>query len=338
MKLYTQIIDANMNRVCEGLRVLEDLARYDGSHFSCAKKLRTMRHQVRKSIDDVALINSRNTRKDTGLINTKADQLDQKTDLKSLKVANIKRVQEGLRSIEEMAKVIGLYSVSKTIESLRYEAYGLEGLLMKQSLDSSAIYLILNSDLSRGRSHLEVAKEALEAGVRIIQYREKAMDKGQQLENCKSLLALVEEYHGQLIINDHLDIALAIGAHGVHLGQEDMSVKDVLKIAPQMIVGCSTHTLDQALEAQAHGADYIGVGPIYKTTTKKDVVASDGLTFLKAVSETIKIPYVAIGGIKARHVKTITAYGSKVAMISEIVGAEDITQKINEIQGEIKHG
>jgi len=338
MKNLYQLVDANVNRVSEGMRVLEDLCRYQPQGKQYAKILRELRHELRKTFDDQVLIQARNTRSDHGITNTREDGLDKKTSLEALFLANFKRVQEGLRSIEEVSKVILDQATSKKIESMRYRVYDLEKNLARPKMETSFVYLILNEGLSGGKTNYQVCQEALEAGVRIIQYREKDKDKGDQERECVDLLKLIKSYGGQLIINDHIDIALAIGAHGVHLGQEDMSIAAAKRIGPNLLVGRSTHTIDQARQAQAEGADYIGVGPIFKTTTKLNVEASEGMAFLDQVAREIEIPYVAIGGIKTQDVQAICKKGAKAAMISEIVASEDIGSKIHEILKEINHG
>jgi thiamine-phosphate pyrophosphorylase len=328
-----RIVDANVNRVCEGLRVIEDIMRFNYNDQLVSSRLRHLRHQIRKRLGDELVI-FRNIKNDVGVFTSQSNQLDKKTSLSQLLNANFKRVQEGLRVIEEMLK-IEHYSLSKEFEHFRHEAYELERLVRRRLYQESAIYLILGEKFSKGRSNLQVAKEALDAGVKTIQYREKDKDVKDQVDECRQLMELIDAVGGQLIVNDRLDVALAVGAHGVHVGQEDMSIRDVKRIAPHLIVGVSTHSIEQARQAEADGADYIGVGPMFETTTKDNIEPSKGLKYLEEVSNEIKIPYVAIGGIKTEHVKTIRAYGAAVAMISHIVGADSINDRIMEIKKEL---
>ena len=135
------------------------------------------------------------------------------------------------------------------------------------------------------------------------------------------------------IVNDNVDIAIAVGADGVHIGQEDLPVEVVRTlVGDEMIIGISTHSPDQALEAACKGADYIGVGPIYPTKTKADVCDAVGIEYLDYVVKNIPIPYVAIGGIKMHNVQEIMKHGAEcIAMITEIVSAPDINVRINEV-------
>ncbi|MBI9013579.1 MAG: thiamine phosphate synthase [Clostridiales bacterium] len=333
-----RIIDANINRVSEGLRVVEDYMRFKKNNKLVATELREMRHQVRKLFQDRLLIHMRDSIRDVGNEISYNSRLDFKTSESELLTANIKRAQEGLRVIEEHLKIMGFYDISKSYEKLRYHSYDLEKKIVKKMYPSDEhIYLILGEEFSNGRSNFEVAKQALESGVRIIQYREKSKSKREKLEECKAIQILVNRYDGFFIINDDIDIAQIIQADGIHLGQDDMSIKDARKIVGDMCIGVSTHTIGEARLAVLESADYIGVGPIFLTQTKKNVVASKGVEFLKEVSDEIKIPYVAIGGIKINRLESIKPYINQIAMISEICSAEDIKGIIEQIRGELNH-
>lgn len=140
------------------------------------------------------------------------------------------------------------------------------------------IYALTDARLSLGRPLADVAQALLDAGVRILQYREKKLKAGQMLEECRMLRRLTSEAEACFIVNDHIDIAMLVEADGVHIGQEDLPVPEVRRlVGPDMIIGLSTHTPEQARAAAAAGADYIGVGPVFATRTKEDVVAPGGL-------------------------------------------------------------
>ena len=174
------------------------------------------------------------------------------------------------------------------------------------------IYALTDSRLSLGRSLEEVASALLGAGVKILQYREKEMDGGEMLEQCRLLRRLTREASACLIINDHVDIALLCEADGVHVGQTDIPVPDVRALGgPDMIIGLSTHSPEQARAAAAAGADYIGVGPIFATQTKKNVCAPVTLNYLDWVAANISLPFVAIGGIKEHNIAEGAGHGAK---------------------------
>lgn len=333
MKIY-RLIDANINRVAEGLRVLEDIARFVWDNESLSKDIREMRHIVRKSFINHNLLTFRNSQNDIGLGISQSSKLDVKKDVFDLTGANFKRVQEGLRSIEEALKILGYLNESKTYETLRFKSYDLEKMFIsRKALPDTDIYGILGEEFSAERNNIQVTIEMIKAGIKIIQYREKNKEKHDKLKDCQAIRKITKDNNVTFIVNDDIDIALAVKADGIHIGQEDMPIEIVKSIVGDMIIGLSTHNKNQALEAVEKGADYIGVGPIFNTSTKKNVEKSDGLSFLKWVSENIDIPYVAIGGISESNIGEVKKHGGKhFAMISELVGAEDINQKVKAIR------
>lgn len=192
------------------------------------------------------------------------------------------------------------------------------------------LYALTDARLSLGRPLADVAEALLGAGVRILQYREKKLKAGQMLEECRLLRRLTREAGACFIVNDHIDIALLVGADGVHIGQEDLPVPEVRRlVGPEMIIGLSTHAPDQARAAVAAGADYIGVGPIFATQTKEDVVDPVGFAYLDWVTANIALPFVAIGGIKAHNIGEVVRHGGQCcALVSELVGAPDIRERV----------
>lgn len=192
------------------------------------------------------------------------------------------------------------------------------------------IYALTDSRLSLDRSLEEVASALLGAGVKILQYREKEKDDGEMLEQCRLLRRLTRDASACLIIDDHVDIALLCEADGVHIGQTDLPVPEVRKlVGPDMIIGLSTHSPEQARAAEKAGADYIGVGPIFATQTKKNVCAPVTLAYLDWVAAHISLPFVAIGGIKEHNIAEVARHGAKCcALVSELVGASDIAAKV----------
>jgi thiamine-phosphate pyrophosphorylase len=195
------------------------------------------------------------------------------------------------------------------------------------------IYGITSEEFSKGRSNISVVREMIRGGIKIIQYREKG-DKTimAKYEECGEIRRMTESEGVIFIVNDFVDIALAVGADGVHIGQEDMPVNVVRRFAGDMIIGVSTHSPEQALKAVRDGADYIGVGPIYETGTKKTRMRPVGLSYLDFANKNIDLPVVAIGGIKERNIGEVVKRGARtVAMVTEIVGADDIYGKITEL-------
>lgn len=201
------------------------------------------------------------------------------------------------------------------------------------------LYAITGEQFHEGRNLIDVMEEAIIGGVDIIQLRDKKNSKKVVLEKAKQLKALARKYNVPLIINDHIDIALAIDADGIHIGQDDLPLVEARKIVgPNKIIGISTHAIEEAKEAERNGADYIGVGPIFATKSKEDVVDPVTTKYIEEVVNEIKIPFVAIGGIKLHNVdQVLNAGATRICAISEIVGSENVTKtcqaflnKINE--------
>ena len=196
------------------------------------------------------------------------------------------------------------------------------------------LYALTDSRLALGRSVEEQAKALLSAGVRILQYREKHAKAGKMLEECRILRRLTREYGACFIVNDHVDIALLVDADGVHVGQDDLPVPEVRRLlGPDRIIGLSTHSPQQALDALHSGADYIGVGPVFATQTKEDVCVPVGFEYLDWAAAHAGLPFVAIGGIKEHNIAQVAAHGAKCcALVSELVGAPDIAEKVRAVR------
>jgi thiamine-phosphate pyrophosphorylase len=190
------------------------------------------------------------------------------------------------------------------------------------------LYAITGEEFHKGRDLLQVMEEAIIGGVDIIQLRDKNSSKKEVLEKAKLLKKLAERYEIPLIINDHIDVALAVDADGIHIGQDDLPLVEARKIiGKNKIIGISTHKIEEARTAELNGADYIGVGPIFSTKSKVDVVDPVTTKYIEEVVKEIKIPFVAIGGIKLHNVDQVLAAGaSRICAISEIVGSKNVTQ------------
>ncbi|TYQ18389.1 UNVERIFIED_CONTAM: thiamine-phosphate pyrophosphorylase [Acetivibrio alkalicellulosi] len=346
-KLY-RIIDANINRASEGVRVLEDLARFYYNDKNICGKLKEIRHGIRKEVMShlPSLLDSRDSHKDVGLEVSKELKIDSKTSMIELITANFKRLQEALRAIEENLKVLNLYQLSKSYEDFRFSVYQLEKEFFKlempkrKIIDLKGLYCITAHEFSNGRSNIEVVEKMINSGAKIIQYREKYKSHIEKYKECVKLREMTKESDVIFILNDHIDIAMMVKADGVHLGQDDLPVEKVRELVGEdMIIGLSTHSPKQAQAALSQGVDYIGVGPIYKTYTKKDVCDPVGLEYLEYVVKNIDLPYVAIGGIKEHNLSEVLSKGAKcVAMVTEIVGADDIEGKIEKVKISISKG
>ncbi|MCM3761644.1 thiamine phosphate synthase [Alkalihalobacillus oceani] len=188
------------------------------------------------------------------------------------------------------------------------------------------LYAITGEAFHPGRDLIEVMEEAIRGGVDIVQLRDKTSSKRDVLQKAQALRELTKKYGVPFIVNDHIDVALAVDADGIHLGQDDLPLAEARNIVgPDKIIGISTHQIEEARAAEAEGADYIGVGPIFETKSKADVVDPVTTAYIQQVAAEITIPFVAIGGIKLHNVEQVLAAGARrICMISEIVGATDV--------------
>ncbi|RQD78105.1 MAG: thiamine phosphate synthase [Candidatus Syntrophonatronum acetioxidans] len=188
------------------------------------------------------------------------------------------------------------------------------------------LYVITNPQLSRGRSHQEVVSRALEGGARTVQLRDKELSARELLEEGREILNLTRQNKATLIVNDRVDVALALEAEGVHLGEEDLPLPLARKIAgPRLIIGATVRTPEKALWAQKKGADYLGAGAIFPSSTK-DSAPLIGIETLREIVKAVSIPVVAIGGISLSNLSQVMEAGVKgVAVISSVIGARDIT-------------
>jgi thiamine-phosphate pyrophosphorylase len=199
-------------------------------------------------------------------------------------------------------------------------------------LEPSPLYAILDPEQTKGRATETVLRELLEGGIKVIQLRAKAMIPVDFLRLACATRTLTRSYACRLIVNDRVDIALACEADGVHLGQEDLPLHAARKLMGDRIIGISTHSTEQAKEAQDGGADYIGFGPMFGTTTKETGYSARGLVMLRQVREAVRIPIVAIGGITEGNVNEVWRAGAdSAAIISDILGADNVADKVKRI-------
>lgn len=199
------------------------------------------------------------------------------------------------------------------------------------------LYAVTDRHWLNGRTLVDVVKESLDGGVTMIQLREKSLDEGKFLEEAKELQALCRERHVPFIVNDNVDIAKAMDADGVHVGQDDMATLDArAKLGPDKLIGVSAHTVEEALLAEKQGADYLGVGAVFPTSSKSDVGEMSYET-LKAICKAVSIPVVAIGGISGENVGKLAGSGiCGVAVISAIYAAKDVKAAAADLKATVK--
>jgi thiamine-phosphate pyrophosphorylase len=188
------------------------------------------------------------------------------------------------------------------------------------------LYLCTDRVLNLGRPIAQSVEEAIAGGVSMVQLREKDISSREFYEIAVELRAVTRRHHVPLVINDRLDIALALGAEGLHLGQTDLPLKEARRLAGKnLFIGASAHTVEEALEAEREGADYLGVGPVYPTGSKADAGEVLGIAGLEAICARVKIPVIGIGGINAENAAPVISAGATgVAVISAILSQPDI--------------
>lgn len=320
-----RIIDANLNRTTEALRVLEEIARFYLNNEELSDQFKQMRHSVCKEADSQyeSLLNSRNTENDVG---TMLENKTGRNGIESVFKANIKRLQQALRVLSEYSHINSVY------ERARYTSYTLEKemweklmtKLNKLRLQDRKLYLVTNSDnFESDDAFLDAVASALKGGVDILQLREKNSSAKRIIELGKKIRQLCSIYDTIFIINDRIDIAKIVEADGVHLGQDDADIEAAREILGEnAIVGISTHAPEQALKAQADGADYIGVGPVFTTPTKPGR-SSVGLEYINWASKSIEIPFFAIGGIDFSNLDDVILAGAKkIAVVRAIINSD----------------
>jgi thiamine-phosphate pyrophosphorylase len=188
-----------------------------------------------------------------------------------------------------------------------------------------SLYLVTDRGLSRGRSTVDIVRAAVAGGVTCVQLREKSCGTREFVDEARAVRALLAGTGVPLIVNDRIDVALAVGADGVHLGQTDMRIADARRLTgPGMLIGISAECLEDAVRAQAEGADYIGVSPVFSTPTKTDTAPPLGLDGIAAIRAAVSLPLVGIGGIGPANAAAVIRAGCDgIAVVSAIVSAAD---------------
>jgi thiamine-phosphate pyrophosphorylase len=207
----------------------------------------------------------------------------------------------------------------------------------KNAFKQVDIYPVTCERLSNGRSNLEVLKAVIQGGARIIQLREKEYSGKKMYDLALKFREITNKAGVLLIINDHVDIAMAVEADGVHLGQDDFPLKAAIKIAPELLIGASTHSLKEAIQAQKEGADYINIGPIFPTGTKEGIERFLGPEAIAAISPEIDVPFTVMGGISESNIDQVLANGARrVAMVTAITQAPDVAAQVKSLREKIQ--
>ncbi|MBD2147997.1 thiamine phosphate synthase [Sphaerospermopsis sp. FACHB-1194] len=318
-----RILDANLDRAREGLRIIEEWCRFGLNDAQLAEDCKHLRQEVSKW-HTAQIRAARDTPGDIGTDLTHPQE-EQRSSITSLLQANFCRIQEALRVLEEYGKLHDA-EMGKTFKQMRYQVYTLESTLMgyqrHQLLWRSRLYLVT----SPVDNLLEIVEACLKGGLTLLQYREKSADDMIRLDRARKLRQLCHDYGALFIINDRIDLALAVDADGVHLGQQDIPIAVARQLlGPQRLIGRSTTNQKEMQGAIAEGADYIGVGPVYETPTKAGKAAA-GLDYVRYAAKNCQIPWFAIGGIDASNINDVMDAGAqRVAVVRSLMQADQPT-------------
>ena len=318
-----RILDANLDRAREGLRIIEEWCRFGLNNTQFTAECKQMRQEL-ASWHTPELRAARDTSADPGTELTHPQE-QQRASLAALLQANFCRVEEALRVLEEYGKLYHA-KMGGAFKQMRYRVYILESRLLgfqrHQLLLRSHLYLVTFPS----ETLFAVVEAALQGGLTLVQYRDKTADDGVQFTQTQQLCHLCHQYGAIFIINDRVDLALAVDADGVHLGQQDMPVAVARQLlGPQRLIGCSTTNPEELQRAIQEGADYIGVGPVYETPTKVDKAAT-GLDYVRYAVHHSSVPWFAIGGIDVNNLNDVISAGAeRVAVVRSLMQAEQPT-------------
>ncbi len=335
----SQIIDANLDRAREGLRVLEDWARFGLGNEDFVIRIKNFRQILGKNHLEIYKI-SRNHTEDQCKGLSHAEQINRKSPSKIIS-CNSARVQEALRVIEEFSKNHNK-KLSKIASEIRYEIYTLEIELLNFNNRKRAELIISENNLYSITDHrenlFEIIEKILLGGVKIIQHRYKQSNDKKHLKEAIEINNLCKKYNSLFIVNDRVDIAIASDADGVHLGQDDIDIKTARKLlGSSKIIGVSANNSTDINKAVKDGCDYIGIGPVFSTLTKKNK-KSLGVEKIKALTKDINIPCFAIGGINKLNISLLKNNGiSKVAVVSGLLDSKDPKEEAIIILKELSH-
>lgn len=321
-----RIIDANFNRAREAFRVMEEFCRFGLNHAPLAARAKQCRHRLCETLsrlDALKLLCNRDTAGDVGRDMKVEGQLSRRS-LEDCFTAAAKRASEALRALAESTQSIDA-DIAAVMEQLRFETYAIEkDALLKASAAAKwanvRLYVLINAAPDTRPEHvLSLVRDCIEGGADCLQLRAKKLTDKQFLTLAQHFTNLCREKGAVSIINDRVDIAVLSGADGVHLGQDEISVADARKLAPMpLIIGISTHTMDELTAGLKSAPDYAAVGAAFRSPTKPDIAVA-GLDYLKAavpILDAAGIPHVAIGGICESNLPSLLEIGVKTIAVS----------------------
>jgi thiamine-phosphate pyrophosphorylase len=324
-----RVLDANYNRAREALRVIEDYCRFVLDDAFLCGELKQIRHNLTAALATVPtglLLESRETLRDVGTAISTAREGERYTTREVAQI-NCKRLQEALRSLEEFGKLRGP-DLGRALEAVRYRAYTVERALLQEAtsrlrLADAQLYLLVTGSLCAAALDWTI-QEGAAGGASIIQLREKDLDDRKLLERAREVRRWTRRAGALFILNDRPDLARLADADGVHLGQDDLPVKEARRIlGPDALIGVSTHSITQVRHAILDGANYLGVGPAFPSTTKTAQHLPNHDFVRQALAET-SVPTFVIGGVNLDTINAVAACGARrIAVSAAICQADD---------------
>lgn len=330
MATIYRILDANANRAREAMRVMEEAARFLLNDAGLSQQLKQLRHDLTQALSAVPqLTYHRDTPGDVGTAITTEDETTRQSTAEVV-IAAGKRLSEALRAMEEYGKTLPEHAatLAATLEQLRYRAYTLEQTLIRRMGSGRRqqwkLCLLLSESLCR-HDWRHTLTEAIKGGVDCVQLREKQMPDDALLDRAMQVVAMCHERQVSVVVNDRPDMAMLSEADGVHLGQNDLPYAAVRRmVGRQLLIGVSTSQLEQARVAYEQGADYVGLGPMFPTTTKHKPTLAGPAYLRQYLAADIALPHLAIGGINADNMAQLIEAGVKgIAVSAAICNAED---------------
>jgi len=332
-----RIVDVNINRLSEALRVIEDICRFHLNDENLTKRIKSLRSEFdksRKTFKETVIL-SRMSEKDFG--RDSSFDLNKRTSVYEILGSSFGRAQEACRVLEEFSKISLL--LTNEFKNMRYTLYDLEKqafLLIRRKRFTSDIglYLIMTNPKV---GYEKLSEIAVKLNVRAIQFRDKTMEGRSLLKKAKAIRDVTKNSKTLFIVNDRLDIALLSDADGVHFGQTDIPVVKAREISQDLIIGKSTHSLSQLKNALKENPDYVGIGPLFPTDSKiiKDKVL--GVSLAGRMLKKSPVPAVCIGGIKDYNLNEVLNLGFKsVAILSYITNSDSPEKEIKKIQAVLR--
>ena len=331
-----RVLDANLNRSREALRVLEDYCRFVLDDRFLTGQVKEARHALADASSQLPaslLLAGRETLRDVGTSVSAAGEYERRSP-RDVAAVNLKRLQESLRSLEEFGKLFGP-ELGRELEAIRYKAYTLEraivlGSASREKLKHARLYVLLTG--SQCVASLDwVIERAAAGGANLFQLREKDLPDRELIERARHVRRWTRQANVLFIVNDRPDIARLVEADGVHLGQDDLPVNAARRIVgPDALIGVSTHSLVQVRQAVLDGADYLGVGPTFPSKTKS-FEAFPGLAFIRAAARESSLPMFALGGIGPENVQDVVAAGARRVAVSSCIAEADDPEPVARI-------